>query len=187
MLLLLALRGTPTIYYGEEIGMVDVPVATEDARDPLERREPGRGRDPERSPMQWDASQNAGFTSPEATPWLPIARDASVVNVAGQAEDRDSILTLTRDLIRLRKEHPVLRIGDFAPFGPAPDGVLAFRRIGPSGQLNVLLNLTAEDRAVADAGPGQVLIGTLRDRDGAGVDRAVKLRPNEAIVIESTD
>ena len=62
MLLLLTLRGTPTIYYGEEIGMVDVPVATADARDPLERREPGRGRDPERSPMQWDASPNAGFT-----------------------------------------------------------------------------------------------------------------------------
>jgi alpha-glucosidase len=187
MLLLLTLRGTPTIYYGEEIGMVDVPVATEDARDPLERREPGRGRDPERSPMQWDASPNAGFTTPEATPWLPVAPDASVVNVAGQAEDPDSILTLTRDLLRLRGEHPVLRLGDFERFGPTPDGVFAFRRIGPSGQLNVVLNLTAEDRAVADAGPGQVLIGTHRDRDGAGVDRAVKLRPNEAIVVESTD
>ena len=61
MLLLLTLRGTPTIYYGEEIGMVDVPVAAADSRDPLERREPGRGRDPERSPMQWDASPNAGL------------------------------------------------------------------------------------------------------------------------------
>ena len=73
MLLLLTLRGTPTIYYGEEIGMIDVPVAAADARDPLERREPGRGRDPERSPMQWDASPNAGFTAPGIEPWLPVS------------------------------------------------------------------------------------------------------------------
>ncbi|MDQ3486099.1 MAG: alpha-amylase family glycosyl hydrolase, partial [Acidobacteriota bacterium] len=73
MLLLLTLRGAPTIYYGDEIGMSDVPVATADARDPVERRDPGRGRDPERSPMQWDASPNAGFTTSEAVPWLPLA------------------------------------------------------------------------------------------------------------------
>ena len=187
MLMLLTLRGTPTLYYGEEIGMVDVPVATADARDPLEHREPGRGRDPERSPMQWDASPNAGFTSPDATPWLPLAPDYADVNVAGQAEDPDSILTLTRDLLRLRREHPVLHLGDFEPYGPTPDGVFAFRRIGPTGRLNVLLNLTAEPRAVPDAGPGHVLIGTHRHRDGSRVERAVELGPNEALVVESTD
>jgi alpha-glucosidase len=185
MLLLLTLRGTPTIYYGEEIGMVDVPVASADARDPLERREPGRGRDPERSPMQWDASPNAGFTSADATPWLPVAPDSADVNVAGQAEDPDSILTLTRDLLRLRREHPVLHRGDFERFGPTPDGVFAFRRIGSDGQLNIVLNLTGDARLVPDAGPGRVLIGTHRDRDGARVDQAVGLRPNEALVVES--
>jgi alpha-glucosidase len=185
MLLLLSLRGTPTIYYGEEIGMVDVPVAGEDARDPLERREPGRGRDPERSPMQWDASPNAGFTAADATPWLPLAPDAHVVNVAGQAEDRDSILTLTRDLLRLRREHPVLLLGDFERFGPTPDGTFAFRRIGPAGLVNVLLNLTDEPRSVPDGGPGRVLIGTHRDRDGSRVARVVALRPNEAVLVEA--
>jgi alpha-glucosidase len=185
MLMLLTLRGTPTIYYGEEIGMVDVPVATADARDPLELREPGRGRDPARSPMQWDASPNAGFTSADATPWLPIAPDAAEVNVAGQAEDPDSILTLTRDLLRLRREHPVLHRGDFERFGQTPDGVFGFRRFGPEGMLTVSLNLTDEPRVVTDGGPGRVLVGTHRERDGVEVGRAVDLRPNEALVVES--
>jgi alpha-glucosidase len=184
MLLLLSLRGTPTIYYGEEIGMVDVPVATWDARDPVERREPGRGRDPERSPMQWDASPNAGFCPPGVRPWLPLAPDAAAVNVAGQAEDPYSILTLTRRLIALRREHAMLRTGDFAPFGATPHGTFAFRRQSHAGRLTVVLNLTAEPHVVPDAGAGRVLIGTHADRDGSQVEAAVELRPNEALIIE---
>jgi alpha-glucosidase len=184
MLLLLTLRGTPTIYYGEEIGMVDVPVATSDSRDPVERREPGRGRDPERSPMQWDSSPHAGFTAPDATPWLPLPPDADRVNVAGQSEDPESILTLTRRLIQLRREHPVLRLGDFETFGPTPDGTYAFRRLSAEGRLVVALNLTGEPRSVPGAGAGRVLIGTQRDRDGASVAVDLELRPNEAVVID---
>ena len=118
MLLLLTLRGTPTLYYGDEIGMVDVPVATENSRDPLERREPGRGRDPERSPMQWDASPNGGFCAPDVAPWLPLAPDAAKVNVAAQADNPDSLLTLTRRLLRLRGKHPVLHAGAFEALPP---------------------------------------------------------------------
>ena len=185
MLLLLTLRGTPTIYYGDEIGMVDVPVATRDARDPLERREAGRGRDPQRSPMQWDSSPNAGFTSADAEPWLPVAIDADVVNVAGQAEDPDSILTLTRRLIELRREHAVLRAGDFEPFGQTPDGTVAFRCASVDGQVTVALNLTGEGRSVPGVGAGSVLIGTHRDRfGGREAGSTVELRPNEAVVIE---
>jgi hypothetical protein len=79
----------------------------------------------------------------------------------------------------------VLNRGDFERFGPTPDGTFAFRRIGPEGQLTVVLNLTDEDRVVADAGPGTVLIGTHRDRDGADAGAAVDLRPNEALVVEN--
>lgn len=165
--------------------MVDVPVSTEESRDPLERREPGRGRDPERSPMQWDASPNGGFTTPSATPWLPTAPDAATVNVAGQAEDPDSILTLTRRLIALRGEHPVLHAGDFSPFGPTPEGTFAFRRIGVTGQVSVLLNFTGEKRTVPGGGPGRILIGTHREREGASVSETVDLGPNEALVVES--
>lgn len=184
MLMLLTLRGTPTVYYGEEIGMVDVPVALEDSRDPVERREPGRGRDPERSPMQWDASPNAGFCPPDAVPWLPLAPDATTVNVAVQSPDPDSILSLTRRLIRLRREHPVLHTGDFERFGPTPEGTFAFRRIGPDGKLTVVLNLTDAPSVVPDAGPGRVLIGTDRHRDGTSVGSYVELGPNEGLVIE---
>lgn len=185
MLMLLTLRGTPTIYYGEEIGMVDVPISADDHRDPVEAREPGRGRDPERSPMQWDASPNAGFSPPEIRPWLPVAPDADRVNVAAQAEDPDSILTLTRRLIQLRREHPALAVGDFERFGPTPDGTFAFRRISVDGQLTIVLNLTGSPRIVPGAGPGQVLIGTNRDRDGVAVEADVALRSNEALVIET--
>ncbi len=184
MLLLLTLRGTPTIYYGEEIGMVDVPVATGDARDPVEKREPGRGRDPQRTPMQWDAGPNAGFARADATPWLPLAADAERVNVAAQADDPHSLLTLTRRLLRLRREHPVLHLGDFEPFGTTPDGTYAFRRTSADGRLTVVLNLTDEARAIPDAGPGRVLIGTRGDREGDSLDAMVELAPNEALVVE---
>jgi alpha-glucosidase len=184
MLLLLTLRGSPTIYYGDEIGMVDVPVATAAARDPLERREPGRGRDGARSPMQWDASPNAGFTGPEATPWLPVGPEAAAINVAGQAEDADSILTLTRRLIRLRREHPVLHLGDFERSGPTPDGTFAFRRISEAGLITVALNMTDEARTIPGIGPGRVLIATHRDREGARLGETAELRPNEAVAVE---
>ena len=135
--------------------------------------------------MQWDASPNAGFSAPDATPWLPLASDADHVNVAAQAEDPDSILTLTRRLIELRREHPVLRLGDFERFGPTPDGTFAFRRISGEDQLTVVLNLTAEERLVPGVGAGRVLIGTHRDRDGADSTERVELRPNEGVVIEA--
>jgi alpha-glucosidase len=95
MLLLLTLRGMPTIYYGDEIGMADAPIAPADARDPL-------GRDPERTPMQWDRSATAGFSAGDALPWLPLAPDADRVNVAAEQDDPDSLLNLTRRLVRLR-------------------------------------------------------------------------------------
>ncbi|HJP70660.1 MAG TPA: alpha-amylase family glycosyl hydrolase [Candidatus Limnocylindria bacterium] len=185
MLALLTLRGAPTIYYGDEIGMVDVPVPTSRARDPVELREPGRGRDPERSPMQWDASPNAGFTTADATPWLPLAPDADHVNVALQAADPASLLNLTRRLIRIRREHPVLHRGDFETFGPTPPGTYAFRRVSADGQLTIALNLTPDPRSIPGVGPGRVLIGTHSERDGDLVGRDVDLRPNEALVVES--
>src|SRR5690606_11977646 len=74
-MLLLTLRGTPTLYYGDELGMRDVPIAPEQVQDPFEKNVPGMGmgRDPCRTPMQWDTSPNAGFTT--GRPWLPLAAD----------------------------------------------------------------------------------------------------------------
>src|ERR1700749_4853968 len=81
-MMLLTLRGTPTLYYGDEIGMHDGDIPPALVRDPAEKNQPGLGlgRDPERTPMQWDASPQAGFT--KGIPWLPIAADANEINVA---------------------------------------------------------------------------------------------------------
>src|SRR5215212_11925476 len=107
-MLLLTLRGTPTMYQGEELGMTDVPIPPERVQDPWERNVPGLGlgRDPERTPMPWDERAQGGFTTGE--PWLPLGADVETVNVAAQATDPRSILSLTRALLALRRAEPAL-------------------------------------------------------------------------------
>src|SRR5580658_569301 len=111
-MLLLTLRGTPTMYYGDELSMEDVPIAADQVKDPAEKNEPGkgRGRDPERSPMLWLPTPNAGFTLPDATPWLPILADYATLNAATQSapvnrQPPRTILTLYRALLALRRQH----------------------------------------------------------------------------------
>ena len=103
-MLLLTLRGTPTLYYGDEIGMRQVPIAPEQVRDPFEKNVPGIGvgRDGCRTPMQWDASAHAGFST--AKPWLPLAHDASHENVVNLDGGQASILSLYKALIALRQK-----------------------------------------------------------------------------------
>ena len=93
-MLLLTLRGTPTHYYGDELGMEDVPIARERARDNWTKSESGVGvgRDPERTPMQWDSSPHAGFSNGE--PWLPVSATYQRVNVEALALEPRSILSL---------------------------------------------------------------------------------------------
>ena len=97
-MLLLTLRGTPLLYYGDEIGMTDVSIPPESTAD-------SNGRDPARTPMQWDATGGAGFTT--GRPWLPIPASALTVNVAVERDEPGSLLNLYRDLIGLRREQPV--------------------------------------------------------------------------------
>ncbi|MBX6340831.1 MAG: alpha-amylase, partial [Thermomicrobiaceae bacterium] len=124
-MLLLTLRGTPTMYYGDEIGMRDVLIPPDRVQDPLERNVPGigLGRDPERTPMQWEPGPNAGFTTGE--PWLPLADDYQTCNVEVEREDPRSMLSLYRRLIALRRAEPALHVGSYAPV-PAEGSVLAY-------------------------------------------------------------
>lgn len=139
----LTLRGTPTIYYGDEIGIADVAIPADRVADPRELREPGKGlgRDPVRTPMAWDASANGGFTAGE--PWLPLHPDWPARNVAAQRGDGGSIWSLHRDLIALRRSTPALSIGDWRPVY-ADDAVLAYERRESDARVLVALNLTAE-------------------------------------------
>lgn len=138
-MLLLTLRGTPTIYQGEEIGMGDVPIAFEHVRDPWERRVSGLGlgRDPVRTPMQWDAGPNAGFSV--ASPWLPVAPDYRSRNHSAQSADPRSMLTLYRKLLELRRAAPALSVGAYRPVS-AEENVFVFERTHEGQRLVVALN-----------------------------------------------
>ena len=187
-MLLLTLRGTPTIYQGEEIGMEDVPIPPERVRDPGERRVPGLGlgRDPVRTPMQWDGGPNAGFTDAREA-WLPLAADHGAVNVAAQEADPRSMLRLYRALLALRRAEPALSVGAHAPVR-AEDDVMTYERHAPDGRrLLVALNLGGEAREVDGVrGGGRVLLSTRLDRGGDGgerVDGPLRLRPDEGVIV----
>ncbi|MGE4047265.1 MAG: alpha-amylase family glycosyl hydrolase, partial [Acetobacteraceae bacterium] len=185
-MLLLTLRGTPTLYYGDELGLENVPIPPDRVQDPWELREPGLGlgRDPARTPMAWDGSDNAGFTA--GTPWLPLHSDWQDRNVADLTRDPASILTLYRRLIALRHEHAALRRGQYMPRS-ADDDVLIFERVAPDGErLLVALNMGREAKTAAlpsDAEGGIVLLSTCLDRAGGHLHASYKLRSAEGVVI----
>jgi len=162
-LLLLTLRGTPFLYYGEEIGMRNGEVPTEAMRDPLALTlHPSLSRDPERTPMHWNARPGAGFTS--GTPWLPIARDAAQRNVEVQQAERGSLLWLYRDLLALRRATPALERGSWKRL-EVGDGVLAYERRQGASRAFVALNFAGEPSAVGL--PTAQVRGGLRTHRGA--------------------
>jgi alpha-glucosidase len=184
-MLLLTLRGTPTMYYGDEIGMHDVAIPPELVQDPWGRNEPGLGvgRDPERTPMQWSPEPNAGFTT--GRPWLPVADDYRVVNVEVERDDPLSMLTLYRQLIALRRAEPALQIGRYEAM-PADGDLVAFVRTHGERRLLVLLNLGPEPCAFDSnhwAGRGRIVLSTHVDRDGEQVADLVTLRSDEGVII----
>ncbi|MGE5537730.1 MAG: alpha-amylase family glycosyl hydrolase [Gemmatimonas sp.] len=184
-MLLLTLRGTPTLYYGDEIGMESVPIPPEKVHDPWEKNEPGLGlgRDPSRTPMQWDASANAGFTSGE--PWLPVAPDYAERNVACCAGDETSILALYHELIRLRRKRPSLSIGDYAPLH-ADEHVLAYERRHGGDRLVVVLNFSREPQTVAlptDAPEWRTALASSLQPISETIKGRVVLGPSEGIIL----
>jgi alpha-glucosidase len=186
-MLLLTLRGTPTLYYGDELGMEDVAIAPDQVKDPAEKNEPGkgRGRDPERSPMLWINAPNAGFTAPDATPWLPLMSDWQTRNAGTQRSDPKSMLTLYRHLLALRRRHDTLHAGAIADVAAEGD-VLRYRRAalpeGESTDFQVLLNLGSEVATVPCA-PGSVVLTTMLDGAGARVEGEVSIEAGEGLLI----
>jgi alpha-glucosidase len=179
LLMLLTLRGTPFLYYGDEIGMPDVALDPAKALDPVPHRtgDPESNRDCCRTPMQWSAEPGAGFTAGPRT-WLPLG-DAAASNVADQRRDPASTLHLVRDLIALRSDRDELRTGAYATLR-APVGAWAYRR----GERHaVALNLSGEPVSVKGLA-GVALIGSDRSRDGEHVSGTLALGPWEGVVLE---
>jgi alpha-glucosidase len=178
LVVLLTLRGTPLLYYGDEIGMVDVPVPRERLRDPvgLRRWPDDPGRDAARTPMRWNDEAAGGFTRTDVEPWLPMGGPGSA-NVADQRDDPGSMLRLCHDLIALRRDRPELRTGAYAAV-EAPGEVWAFRR----GAGTVVV-VNCSDGAAEAPAAGAVLVGTRRGRDGERASARIRLEPWEAVVL----
>ena len=190
MMLLLTLRGTPTIYYGEELGMENVEIPPDQEQDPAGLRVPGigMGRDPERTPMQWDASPNAGFAPEGVTTWLPLAPDYKTRNVAVEKADPKSILNLTNELLELRKSHTALAVGDYAAIDGVPDECFVYTRSTAGQRVLIALNLTNQEHqfTLPYTGTGQVVTSTGKDRTGKISLTFMVLQPNEGILIDIT-
>lgn len=151
--ILLTTHATPQLYYGEEVGMrTTTPTRIQDVKDPVGRTgwPKDKGRDGERTPMQWDSSHNAGF-SPAAKTWLPVPPTADRYNVAAERRDPDSIFNFYKRLIALRRQLPALRDGAYVAVNRDDENVLAYLRKGVEGSPSVLvaLNMTAEPRTVS--------------------------------------
>ena len=181
--LLLTLRGTPTLYYGDELGMPDARISPDQVRDPAEKNQPGqgRGRDPERSPMVWQNIENAGFTSAGVATWLPLVWDWPNYSVDTEEADVRTVLQLYRSLLALRRERPELHRGAIEQV-TADNGVLSYERHFENRRIRVLLNMTDEERWL-ECAAGKILLSSFLDRDNV-VTGWVELRRNEAVIVE---
>ena len=189
-MLLMTLRGTPTLYYGDEIGMRQADILPEQVRDPFEKNVPGIGigRDGCRTPMQWDASKYAGFS--DADPWLPVIDDFLDENVDCFRKDKRSLYWLYRRLIDSRRKHVALREGSYKPLKASGDLLLFCRELRDE-QIIIALNMGTGPIAVSFADEslsGRVLVSSFADREGEEVRASLDLRGNEGLLlkVEST-
>lgn len=159
-MLQLTMPGMPTIYYGDEIGMEDGVILPEQIRDPSARDNEMGGRDPERTPMQWDDTRNAGFSEADTT-WLPVAESYMTYNVAQERQNKDSFFSLYKELLALRSNDDAMIIGDFHEVkSDKKSNVLAYERTGSSCTYKVILNFADAPRKVFVSYKGDVLVST---------------------------
>jgi len=189
--LLLTLRGTPTIYYGDEIAMVNVHIPEDQLQDPtaLNQLELVHivGRDPERTPMQWDSSPNAGFTRANTTPWLPIAPDYTIHNAVSEDKNPTSMLNLFKALTTLRRNEPALHAGGYRSVESRAADVLAYvRSSDETDDFLIVLNFGGDEHTLDLSQAGQkaiIAVATDMQRSGSVDLSALKIHANEGLVL----
>lgn len=186
--LLMTTRVTPQMYYGEEIGMCTTPpTRKEEVRDPIGKLgwPKEKGRDGERTPMQWDTSRNAGFTA--GKPWLPVPESARECNVSMEEKNPHSVLNFYKKLISLRRSNPALRGGKYGVLNENDEKLFSYLRRTEDGEhvIVVALNMSPERRTVKleieSAGYAGTRLRTIlaSPRDG------VKIKAGHEVELES--
>jgi alpha-glucosidase len=186
-MLLLTLRGTPTIYYGDELGMKDVPIPSNEIRDPQGLNMPDKNlsRDPARTPMQWNEDENSGFS--KAKPWLRTHKHFATQNVSVLQKNDASILLLYKRLIRLRQEEPALSAGDYVPVYADHQLLAYIKKRNTNDQFLVILNLTHKPaffRQKNTAYKGTVVCSTDPSNEGQVVENTIILAGDEGLIIK---
>ena len=176
-LMLLTLRGTPTLYYGDEIGMLQADIPPDEQQDPWGRRHPGLGRDGCRTPMQWTDEPGARFS--ERTAWLEPVDPRADRNVAAQLADPESMLNFTRDLLAMRNGSEALTIGSYEAIDVGRTSVFAYRRTYGDAQMTILLNFG--DEHVRVPAQGELVLSTRHDHPGP-MDGAIDLEALGGVV-----
>jgi alpha-glucosidase len=189
-IMLLTLKGTPTIYYGEELGMKDVPIPFDEICDPQGLNMPDKNlsRDPARTPMQWNADDHAGFSG--SRPWLRVDRTYRKVNVEIQREDPDSMLSLYRKLINLRQSEPSLSVGEYLPVYSDHQMLAYMRHVEGSRSFLVLLNMSHRPcflRQQKTSYSGEIVVSTSPELEGTRVAGTICLSGDEGMVIALDD
>jgi alpha-glucosidase len=184
--MLLTLRGTPTIYYGEEIGMRDVPIPYDKIQDPQGLNMPDKNlsRDPSRTPMQWSNDRNSGFSHAET--WLPVGKNYPRENVQAQNQDPHSMLSLYRRLIKLRQSEPSLIAGRYAPVYSDRQMIAYSRQAEGEDQFIVILNLSHRPCYFNPQNirfKGKIEISTSPDLEGQELEDNISIGGDEALVV----
>lgn len=185
-MLLLTLRGTPTIYYGDEIGMRDVAIPANEIQDPQGLNMPDKNlsRDPARTPMQWNEYEFAGFSTTK--PWLRVDRNSRTVNMHAQSTDPDSTLTFYKKLIRLRKNEPALNMGSYIPVMSDHQMISYLRKYPGYSSFLVVLNLTHRTSAFRPDNfecEGVIEICTSPELEGFAIKGDMALHGDEGFLI----
>lgn len=192
-MLLLTLKGTPTVYYGEEIGMENVTIPKHMIKDPPALNQPEIadlvGRDPERTPMQWDDSANAGFTGAGVETWLPIAKDYQQINVKNQEKDKGSTLSFFKALTKLRADNDCLKIGNYKYIPVQYRDIFAYTRSYGNELILIVLNMSDKSfnldlsKKFKGMKASQLLATDLKPRKSLYIEN-LKIDPNLGLILK---